>query len=177
MDTAPFSHCLEVPLLNYTKKWFFQGNKKLNNTFVPITNAFVLQLVLSRQIHTHTHTDTKTYTDKHIYTQTHYVSVTHTHHTTPTLTSYRVRMSSQSVKQVHFYLIMSKTLLPMAVFLYTDQNKLGDTKTRPGARCSSVVRAFTHGWMGRWIDPSWWTHWVIFRSSQWSSTGVTKAVY
>ena len=27
-----------------------------------------------------------------------------------------------------------------------------------GARCSSVVRAFTHGAMGRWIDPSWWTH-------------------
>ena len=27
-----------------------------------------------------------------------------------------------------------------------------------GARCSSVVRAFTHGAMGHWIDPSWWTH-------------------
>ena len=26
-----------------------------------------------------------------------------------------------------------------------------------GARCSSVVRAFAHGAMGRWIDPSWWT--------------------
>ena len=24
----------------------------------------------------------------------------------------------------------------------------------PGARCSSVVRAFAHGAMG-WIDPSW----------------------
>ena len=24
-----------------------------------------------------------------------------------------------------------------------------------GARCSSVVRAFAHGAMGRWIDPSW----------------------
>ena len=24
-----------------------------------------------------------------------------------------------------------------------------------GARCSSVVRAFTHGAMGRRIDPSW----------------------
>ena len=24
-----------------------------------------------------------------------------------------------------------------------------------GARCSSVVRAFAHGTMGRWIDPSW----------------------
>ena len=27
-----------------------------------------------------------------------------------------------------------------------------------GARCSSVVRAFAHGAMGRRIDPSWWTH-------------------
>ena len=27
-----------------------------------------------------------------------------------------------------------------------------------GARCSSMVRAFVHGAMGRWIDPSWWTH-------------------
>ena len=24
-----------------------------------------------------------------------------------------------------------------------------------GPRCSSVVRAFAHGAMGRWIDPSW----------------------
>ena len=24
-----------------------------------------------------------------------------------------------------------------------------------GARCSSVVRAFAHGALGRWIDPSW----------------------
>ena len=24
-----------------------------------------------------------------------------------------------------------------------------------GARCSSVVRAFAHGAMGSWIDPSW----------------------
>ena len=27
-----------------------------------------------------------------------------------------------------------------------------------GARCSSVVRAFAHGAMGRRIDPSWWTN-------------------
>ena len=26
-----------------------------------------------------------------------------------------------------------------------------------GARCSSVVRAFAHGVIGRQIDPSWWT--------------------
>ena len=34
------------------------------------------------------------------------------------------------------------------------------------ARCSSMVRAFVHGAMGRRIDPSWWTHWAISRSSQ-----------
>ena len=45
-----------------------------------------------------------------------------------------------------------------------------------GARCSSVVRAFAHGAMGRRIDPSWWAHWAISRSSQCSTTGVTKAV-
>ena len=33
-----------------------------------------------------------------------------------------------------------------------------------GARCSSVVRAFAHGVMGRWIDPSWWTQWAISHS-------------
>ena len=43
-----------------------------------------------------------------------------------------------------------------------------------GARCSSVVRAFAHGAMGRWIDPSWGG--AISRSSQCSMTGVTKAV-
>ena len=26
---------------------------------------------------------------------------------------------------------------------------------QPGARCSSVVRAFAHGAMVRWIGPSW----------------------
>ena len=45
-----------------------------------------------------------------------------------------------------------------------------------GARCSSVVRAFAHGAMGRRIDPSWRTHWAISRSRQCSTTGVTKAV-
>ena len=28
----------------------------------------------------------------------------------------------------------------------------------PGARCSSMVRAFTHGAMDHQIDPSGWTH-------------------
>ena len=45
-----------------------------------------------------------------------------------------------------------------------------------GARCSSVVRAFDHGAMGRRINPSWWIHSAITRSSQCSKTGVTKAV-
>ena len=37
-----------------------------------------------------------------------------------------------------------------------------------------MVRAFAHGAMGRRIDPSWWTHGAISRSSQCSTTGVTK---
>ena len=41
-----------------------------------------------------------------------------------------------------------------------------------GGRCSSVVRAFVYGTMGRQIDPSWWTHWAIFCSSQCSMNGV-----
>ena len=45
-----------------------------------------------------------------------------------------------------------------------------------GARCSSVVRAFAHGVMGRRIDLSWWTHWAISLSSQCFTTGVTKYV-
>ena len=42
------------------------------------------------------------------------------------------------------------------------------------ARCSSVVRAFAHGAMGRRIDPSWWTQLAISPSSQCSTTGVIK---
>ena len=45
-----------------------------------------------------------------------------------------------------------------------------------GARCSSVVIAFAHGAMGRRIDPSWWTHRAISRSSQCFTTGVTKVM-
>ena len=36
-----------------------------------------------------------------------------------------------------------------------------------------MVRAFTHCAMGRRIDPSWWTHCAISRSSQCSTSGVT----
>ena len=45
-----------------------------------------------------------------------------------------------------------------------------------GAIYSSVVRVSAHDAMGRWINPSWPTHWSIFRSSQCSMTGATKAV-
>ena len=41
---------------------------------------------------------------------------------------------------------------------------------------SSVVRAFAHGAMGRRIDPSWWTHGAMSRSSQCSTTGATMSV-
>ena len=43
-----------------------------------------------------------------------------------------------------------------------------------GVRCSSVVRAFAYGAMGRRIDISWSTYSAISRSSQWSTTGVPK---
>ena len=39
-----------------------------------------------------------------------------------------------------------------------------------------MVRAFAHGAMGRRIDPLWSIHLTISRSSQCSTTGVTKAV-
>ena len=47
-----------------------------------------------------------------------------------------------------------------------------------GARCRSVVRAFAHGAMGRQIDPSRGGDPLRYnsRSSQCSTTGVTKAV-
>ena len=43
-------------------------------------------------------------------------------------------------------------VLSMSVQMYIIKNK---TSNFTGARCSSVVRAFAHGVMGRWIDPSW----------------------
>ena len=49
-----------------------------------------------------------------------------------------------------------------------------------GARCSSVVRAFAHGAIGCRIDPSCGEPIAfraqISRSSQCSTTGITKAV-
>ena len=64
----------------------------------------------------------------------------------------------------------TKLKTPLSMVLSTS-----DTMTR-GARCSSAVRAFAHGAMGCRIDPSWWTHGAISRSSKCSMTGVTKAV-
>ena len=39
-----------------------------------------------------------------------------------------------------------------------------------------MVRAFAHGAMGRRIDPSWWTHWAISRSSQHLPTQTTTII-
>ena len=47
-------------------------------------------------------------------------------------------------------------------------------KKKSGMQSSSVV--FVTLAMGRRIDPSWWTHWAISRSSQCSTTGVTNVV-
>ena len=47
----------------------------------------------------------------------------------------------------------------MKITLYCDENDMLCSQLRlpviGGARCSSVVRAFAHGAMGHWIDPSW----------------------
>ena len=40
----------------------------------------------------------------------------------------------------------------------------------------ALVIAFAHGAMGHRIDASWWTYEAISRSSQCSTTGVTKDV-
>ena len=37
-----------------------------------------------------------------------------------------------------------------------------------------MIEQTTHGAMGHWIDPSWWTNSAISHSSQCSMTGVTK---
>ena len=57
-----------------------------------------------------------------------------------------------------------------------DYVTIPDTTRTAGARCSSVVRAFAHDAMGGRVDLSWWTHSAISRSSQCSTTGVTKAM-
>ena len=63
---------------------------------------------------------------------------------------------------------------------YTSRGALAGERKKPiksnGARWCSVVRAVAHFAMGRRIDPSWWNHGAIFRSSLCSTTGVTKAV-
>ena len=45
-------------------------------------------------------------------------------------------------------------MLEDCVIIYVDFTPFG-YNYHWGARCSSVVRAFTHGAMGRRIDPSW----------------------
>ena len=39
-----------------------------------------------------------------------------------------------------------------------NNNNNNNNSNFEGVRCSSVVRAFTDGALGRQIDPSWWTH-------------------
>ena len=60
---------------------------------------------------------------------------------------------------------------------YTSSGTLAGTRNSSmgkwGARCSSVVRAFTHGTIGCWIDPSWWTHSAI---SHFGRSSTTKTV-
>ena len=56
-------------------------------------------------------------------------------------------------------------------------SKMHSVSVSKGARCSSVVRAFAHGVMGHWIDPSWGGPIELFlvpASAPW--IGVTKAV-
>ena len=69
-----------------------------------------------------------------------------------------------------------KSLVTIIVMYNKYRNSAALSIRLTGARCSSVVRAFAHGTMGRRIDPSWWTHWAISRSNQCSTAGVTKAV-
>ena len=54
---------------------------------------------------------------------------------------------------------------------------IGDATCEKFTLCvNSVVRAFAHCAMCPQIDPSWWTHWTISRSSQCSMTDVTMTV-
>ena len=43
-------------------------------------------------------------------------------------------------------------------FINMIHRTLSRRSTTGGAICSSVVRAFAHGAIGRWVDPSLWTH-------------------
>ena len=53
-------------------------------------------------------------------------------------------------------IFQSQTFIFMSIICRTDINKQEYiTVSVRGARCSSVVRAFAHGAMGRRIDPSW----------------------
>ena len=76
-------------------------------------------------------------------------------------------------KCVNFISVLSWPVIPY-YFCYKCVNFISVLSWLVGARCSSVVRAFTHGAMGHQIYPSWWTHWAISLSSQCSTTGATK---
>ena len=72
-------------------------------------------------------------------------------------------------KKVRHVCIATKSML----IIFFDFHRVVHWNSFPGGvRCSSVVRAFGHGAMGCWIDPSW----AISCSSQCSTTGVTKAI-
>ena len=56
-----------------------------------------------------------------------------------------VHLSADQVPSGTLACLSFLVVLTPLMFLVTDK----------GARCSSVVRAFTYGAMGRWIDSSW----------------------
>ena len=64
---------------------------------------------------------------------------------------------SQTYK-VHVAAMTAKGAGPYSKWAVATTDKIGrfvTVYTDSGARCSSVVRAFAHGAMGRRIDPSW----------------------
>ena len=78
---------------------------------------------------------------------------------------------------------LTKAVVPAILSVGTHTAKRVDNRwslyLNEGARYSSVARVFAYGAMGRRIDPSWGGHielFFIFRSSQCSTTGVTKAM-
>ena len=113
-----------------------------------------------RIAHTHTFNKFSLHAQKHRHVVTHVC--THTHTRTPirnvfsmslgVLCSRKQSISANKIQDVNESAITY-------CFTFTDGFTICRLTLIPGgARCSSVVRAFTHGAMGRRIDPSWWTH-------------------
>ena len=75
--------------------------------------------------------------------------------------SYRNSSRYVSLHQLHplVHQTSSRSVLTQDIHINTQQPR---TCEWLGARCSSVVRAFIHGAMGHWIDPSWWTYLSYF---------------